>query len=42
VVASGFPSSLRFDATSRLMTADSENMNDGIRSRSRTSQVARA
>ena len=26
----------------RLMTADSENMNDGIRSRSRTSQVARA
>ena len=24
----------------RLMTADSENMNDGIRSRSRTSQVA--
>ena len=32
VAASGF----------RLMTADSENMNDGIRSRSRTSQVARA
>ncbi len=31
-----------FSATSRLMTADSENMNDGIRSRSRTSQVARA
>ncbi|GEM_PF-1299156 len=32
VAASGF----------RLMTADSENMNEGIRSRSRTSQVARA
>jgi hypothetical protein len=32
VAASGF----------RLMTADSENMNDGIKSRSRTSQVARA
>jgi hypothetical protein len=26
----------------RLMTADSENMNDGIRNRSRTAQVARA